>query len=116
MILQGNVDPRTLSQASRYLYTSFTDAQRPHDRDRAGPRAPATVANSYGRFDLQTRSIDRHFAGKTHALQECTFVPRGNAEGQGYLVGVAPNYAEMRSAVIIADAEHLGDGDIARVM
>jgi len=29
---------------------------------------------------------------------------------------VASNYAEMRSELIIADAEHLGDGDIARVI
>jgi carotenoid cleavage dioxygenase-like enzyme len=88
----------------------------PYDRDRAGPHAPASVPNSYGRFDLQTKKIDRYFVGKTHGLQECTFVPRGNAEGLGYLVGVASNYAEMRSELIIADAEHLGDGDVARVI
>jgi carotenoid cleavage dioxygenase len=110
------VDPRTLSWASRYIYTGFTDPQRPYDRERAGPRAPATVPNSYGRFDLQTRAIDRYFVGKTHGLQECTFVPRGSAEGQGYLIGVASNYAEMRSELVIADAEHLSDGDVARVI
>jgi carotenoid cleavage dioxygenase-like enzyme len=43
-------------------------------------------------------------------------VPRGTAEGQGYLIGVASNYAEMRSELIIADAEHLSDGDVARVI
>ena len=112
----GKVDPRTLSLNSRYIYTGFTDPQMPYDRERSGPRAPASVPNSYGRFDIQTRKIDRYFVGKTHGLQECTFVPRGNAEGQGYLIGVASNYAEMRSELIIADAEHLGDGDVARVI
>jgi carotenoid cleavage dioxygenase len=112
----GKVDPRTLSLSSRYIYTGFTDPQMPYDRERAGPRAPASVPNSYGRFDVQTRKIDRYFVGKTHALQECSFVPRGNAEGQGYLIGVASNYAEMRSELIIADAEHLADGDVARVI
>jgi carotenoid cleavage dioxygenase len=112
----GKVDPRTLSLPSRYIYTGFTDPQMPYDRERSGPRAPATVPNSYGRFDIQTRRIDRYFAGKTHGLQECTFVPRGTAEGQGYLIGVASNYAQMRSELIIADAEHLGDGDVARVI
>ena len=74
----GKVDPRTLSLQSRYIYTSFNDPNKPYDRDRAGPHAPASVANSYGRFDVQTRRIERYFAGSTHALQECSFVPRGN--------------------------------------
>jgi carotenoid cleavage dioxygenase len=37
-------------------------------------------------------------------------------EGDGYLVGVASNYAELRSELIIADAQRLGEGDIARVI
>ena len=31
-------------------------------------------------------------------------------------MGVASNYKEMRSELIIADAERLGEGDIARVI
>ena len=31
-------------------------------------------------------------------------------------MGVASNYAEMRSELIIADAQHLEDGDVARVI
>jgi carotenoid cleavage dioxygenase len=31
-------------------------------------------------------------------------------------MGVASNYAEMRSELIIADSRHLEDGDIARVI
>jgi len=44
-------------------------------------------------------------------------VPRkGGTEGQGYLVGVANNYAADRTELIIADAERMGEGDIARVI
>jgi carotenoid cleavage dioxygenase len=51
-------------------------------------------------------------------VQECCFVPRKlrRDEGAGYLIGVANNYAEMRSELVIADAQHLADGDIARVI
>jgi carotenoid cleavage dioxygenase len=42
--------------------------------------------------------------------------PGSTAEGDGYLIGVASNYAEMRSELIIADAQRLGEGDVARVI
>jgi carotenoid cleavage dioxygenase-like enzyme len=114
----GKVDPRVLSLPTRYLYTMFTDDERPTDRGRMGPGAPARLANSYGRFDIESGKVDRYFAGPTHALQECSFIPRGEAgsEGDGYLVGVVSNYAEMRSELVIVDAQRLGEGEIARVL
>lgn len=114
----GKVDPRVMTLPSRYLYTMFADADRPVDRARMGPGAPATQpSNSYGRFDLETGKVDRYFAGATHNLQECTFVPRASGqEGDGYLIGVAANYAENRSELVIADAQRLEEGDVARVI
>jgi carotenoid cleavage dioxygenase-like enzyme len=113
----GKVDPRVTSLATRYLYTLFHDDQRPIDRARMGAGAPARPTNSYGRFDVQTGQVERYFAGPTHSLQECSFVPRGRGEeGDGYLVGVCSNYAEMRTELVIADAQRLGEGDIARVL
>ena len=51
-------------------------------------------------------------------MQECSFVPRpgSHEEGDGYLIGVAANYAEMRSELVIADARNLEGGDLARVI
>ena len=74
--------------------------------------------NCYGRFDLATGKMNAYFAGETHSLQEVCFVPRAKstAEGDGYILGVASNYAEMRSELIIADAQNLEAGDIARVI
>jgi carotenoid cleavage dioxygenase len=106
-----------LSLPTRYIYTSFSDPERPLDRARIGAGAPAQPTNSYGRFDLATGKLERYFAGTTHSLQELSFVPRkGGAEGDGYIVGVADNLAESRSELVIADARHLAEGDVARVL
>jgi carotenoid cleavage dioxygenase-like enzyme len=111
----GKVDPRVVSFESRYLYTQFHDPDRPGLRASGGLGGPP--ANSYGRFDIQTGEIQKFYAGETHALQECSFVPRnGGSEGEGYLVGVATNTAENRSELVIADAQRLGEGDVARVL
>jgi carotenoid cleavage dioxygenase len=112
----GKVDPRALTLESRYLYTSYGDGARPYDRARMGVNPPNRIVNCYGRFDVATGKVDSFFAGPTHSLQECTFVPRGTNEGEGYLIGVASNYAETRSELVIADAQRLGEGDVARVI
>ena len=41
---------------------------------------------------------------------------KGGAEGEGYLVGVASNYAEARSELVILDAQRMAEGDLARVI
>ena len=72
------------------------------------------MSNCYGRFDLATGKMNSYFAGPTHSLQEVCFVPRKNgAEGEGYIMGVASNYAEMRSELVIADAQRLEEGDVS---
>lgn len=113
----GKVDPRVVSLPTRYAWTAWSDPDRPFDRAAIGAGAPASVNNSYGRFDLATGKVDSYFAGATHNLQEVSFVPRkGGNEGDGYLVGVAENLAERRAELIIADAARPADGDIARVL
>ena len=76
------------------------------------------VSNCYGRFDLQARTLSTYFAGETHSLQEVQFIPRSPEapEGDGYVMGVAHNFAEMRSELIIADSQDLEAGDLARVI
>lgn len=66
----GKVDPRVTTLPTRYLYTGFTDPQRPLDRSRVIGPAP----------------------------------------------GVCSNYAELRSELVIADAQRLSEGDVARVL
>ncbi len=112
----GKVDPRYMTLPQRYAFTNFNDPSRPFDQTcAAGLRGPVT--NSYGRFDLHTGELDRYFVGDTHTLQECSFVPRRGStqEGDGYLIGTVSNLAERRTELVIVDAQHLAEGDLARV-
>jgi carotenoid cleavage dioxygenase-like enzyme len=114
----GRVDTRFMTLNNRYGFTGYTDATKPFDSKRAG-NIGGRVTNCYGRFDFSNGKLDTYFAGDAHSLQECCFVPRNKnatAEGDGYLIGVASNYAEMRSELVIADATRLADGDVARVI
>ncbi len=112
----GKVDLRFTTLPQRYGFTNYSDPTRPFDEARAG-NLRGRVSNSYGRFDLHKGTIDSYFVGDTHTLQECSFVPRRGSteEGDGYLIGTASNLAEMRTELIIADAQRLGEGDLARV-
>jgi carotenoid cleavage dioxygenase len=113
----GRIDNRFMTLKQRYGYTGYADAQRAFDESRAG-NLRGRVTNCYGRFDFETGKLSSYFAGPTHSLQECSFVPRPGSteEGDGYLIGVASNYADLRSELIIADAKNLEAGDVARVI
>ncbi|HUN75299.1 MAG TPA: carotenoid oxygenase family protein [Steroidobacteraceae bacterium] len=113
----GRIDDRYISLPNRYAYSGFADPTRPFDESRAG-NLRGRVTNCYGRFDMHTGAVSAYFAGDTHSLNEGVFVPRapGSPEGDGYLIGVANNLAEMRSELIIADAMNLAAGDVARVI
>jgi carotenoid cleavage dioxygenase-like enzyme len=110
----GKIDDRYIGQANRNLFTLYSDPERPFNETAAG-QVPRRGANCYGRFDLEARTITPLFAGDTHGVQECTFVPKpGGGEGEGWLMGVASNYAERRAELIVADA--LSMTEIARVI
>jgi carotenoid cleavage dioxygenase len=110
------IDERFWSLPYRYGFVGYSDASRPFDEKRGG-NLKGRVTNCYARLDLKGGQVASYFAGDTHSLSEVQFVPRhrGAAEGDGYLLGVAANYAETCSELIIADATRLADGDVARV-
>jgi carotenoid cleavage dioxygenase-like enzyme len=111
------IDTRYVSLPHRYGYVGYADASRPFNEARAG-NLRGRVTNCYGRYDFATGKLETMFAGDMHSLQECCFVPRSKdaPEGEGYLLGVASNYGEMRSELLIADAQRLAEGPIARVI
>jgi carotenoid cleavage dioxygenase len=113
----GRVDTRYMSLPTRYGFTGFGDPRRPFDQRLPGEARPRMI-NCYGRFDFATGTLDAYFAGESHSLQECCFVPRAaeGPESDGWLIGVAQNFAEMRSELVIADAQRLHEGDVARVI
>ena len=75
------------------------------------------VANAIWRFDHHTGRHERLSAGTTHGLAEPQFVPAGRdvPEGEGWVLTVANDFAEMRSELVIADAMRLAEGPVARV-
>ena len=108
------VDDRFATLPYRYTYVQYADPERPFSTALpAGVRSPA---NSFGRFDLKDGSIVSYFVGETHILQEPSFIPRPGShdEGDGYLIGVAHNLAEMRSELVLVDAPSMQE--VARVL
>ena len=77
------------------------------------------MTNCYRRFDLQNPKAPEStfFVGNVQSLQESGFVPRkgSKGEGDGYIMGVASNYAEMASELHIVDAQRMEEGAVAVV-
>jgi carotenoid cleavage dioxygenase-like enzyme len=109
-------DERFWSLPYRYGFMGYTDPARPFNEARGG-NLRGRLTNCYARFDLATGKTSSYFVGDVGGLQECQFIPRkpDSAEGDGYLIGVASNYADMHSELVIADATRLEEGDLARV-
>ena len=112
----ARMDDRFLSVPYRYGYVSNRDPERPYDQAR-GANMGGRVTNTYQRFDLATGKVNNFYVGPVQSLQEACFVPRSakSEEGDGYLLGVASNYAEMRSELVIVDAMRMEEGAIATV-
>jgi carotenoid cleavage dioxygenase-like enzyme len=115
----ARMDDRYLSLPYRYGYVGNNDASKPYDTATGGNRA-GRVTNTYRRFDLRNPGFDKEnvfFVGPTHGLQESGFVPRKGSteEGDGYIMGVASNYAEMLSELHIVDAQRMEEGAVAVV-
>jgi len=106
------VDDRYLTLPYRYVYSSMHDPDQPFDSERAGNNR---AVNTYFRYDLQTGDWRKYFVGDTHSLQEVSFIPRkpDAPEGDGYLIGTASNYADMRTELVLVDAVEMEE--LARV-
>ncbi len=109
-------DDRYMTHAYRYGFMYLRDPSRPFDNERAGNIGRA-VNNCFVRLDHQTNKLNTYWVGDTSGVQEPCFIPRSNkaAEGEGYLIGVVARYAEMRSDLVVLDAQHMEEGPLATV-
>jgi carotenoid cleavage dioxygenase-like enzyme len=109
----GDVDPRRIGYRHRYCFGGLA-AEQPASGGGPGWVMP----NAYARFDVRRREISLLKMGGNYALGECRFVPRRGdaAEGDGWLVGVATNRALGRGELIVADAQRLEEGPLARAI
>jgi carotenoid cleavage dioxygenase len=113
----ARMDDRYLSLPYRYGYVGHNDPSKPYNTQTGGNRA-GRVTNCYRRFDMKTPGAESvYFCGDTHSLQESGFVPRKGSteEGDGYVLGIASNYAEMLSELHIVDAKRMEEGAVAVV-
>jgi carotenoid cleavage dioxygenase len=101
------IDDRYLTKPFRYSFSLLADAES----------SLGEVPNAWYRLDHETQQVERFSAGEAHGLAEPQFVPRrpDAAEGEGYLIGIADDYTQMRSELVITDAQRLTEGPIARV-
>jgi carotenoid cleavage dioxygenase len=109
----SRIDDRFMGHEYRYGFLGFADEARPYEGEGGGRRP----TNSYGRFDFRSGTMESMFAGPTHGLAEVTFAPRSAhaEEGDGWLMGMAIDYSDMTSQLVIGDTQDLAAGPIARV-
>lgn len=112
----SRIDDRYQGAAYRYGFMSYADGSKPLDEKIFGP-AKGRISNSIGRYDLAGGKVEGLFAGPTHQLQEACFAPRSPnaAEGDGWVMAVATNFATAKSELVIGDTQNLAAGPIARV-
>ena len=100
------IDERFYTRPNRYVWVQYADLDRPFHGDLPDDPRLRPV-NCYGRFDMIDRTMEAYFAGPENVLQEPVFVPRSvdAAEGDGSIMGTAHNLVEMRTEVVILEAQ-----------
>ncbi len=110
------MDDRYLTQDFRWSFNLLHDQDFPFQHDAC--RLPMRSNwNAWYRFDHHTGRVGKFSAGPTHELFEPHFIPRRTdaPEGDGWLMGVANDYASLTSELVIADCDDLAAGPVARV-
>jgi len=112
----ARMDDRFLSLDYKYCFVGNSNTDRPNKIPGANGQ-PVRATNEYLKLDVRTGKTSTFFVGDTHGLQECMFAPRSKhgAEGDGYLLGIANNYADMTSELHIVDAMQMEAGAVAVV-
>ena len=110
----SRIDDRFLGHPFRYGFLAAAHPTEAWDTEVVGPRGPA---NALCRFDFTTGQVESMFAGPTMGLQEIAFAPRSAdaPEGDGWVLALGTDYADMKSHVVIADTANLAAGPVARV-
>ncbi|HUN28114.1 MAG TPA: carotenoid oxygenase family protein [Steroidobacteraceae bacterium] len=106
------IDDRYAMAPYRHGYLLVADDARPAQYARAG-----LFMNTLGHVDLATGKTRTWWCGPLASLQEPAFIPRspGAPEGEGYIVMLCNRLAEMRSDLLLFDAQRVDEGPIATV-
>lgn len=100
------IDERWMGKPYRYGYMI---CRQP------GARAGDIGTGAIGRIDHQTGELVTWAPGPDCGVQEPIFVPRrpGAPEGDGWLLVLVNRFAEMRSDLVVLDAQNLAEGPVA---
>lgn len=99
--------------ATRHYRHGFLCMQGPAE-DMPGSMAGFRF-NLIGRLDHASGSVVTHDVGAASATQEPIFVPRPGStdEGDGYVLALVNRYSEMRSDLLVLDAQNLDSEPLA---
>ena len=110
------MDDRFTGLDYRYGFGGHADPSRPLS-GAVDPAMRGRLTNTWRRVDVAGGAERAFFVGDHQSLQECCFAPRraDAPEGDGYLLGVVSNYADMSSDLVVVDAQRLEEGAVATV-
>ena len=106
------IDDRYATLPYRHAFQLVADDAQPHEFSRDG-----LFMNTLGHIDLATGRQKSWWCGPVSSLQEPCFIPRSKdaPEGEGYIVGLCNRLKEMRSDLLLFDAQRIDEGPIATI-
>ncbi len=107
------IDNRRAGLPYRYGWMLEMDMRRPVELK--GGSAGGLLMNCLFLKDHQTGEEQHYWCGPVSSLQEPCFIPRGEAEGDGWIVMVCNRLEEQRSDLLLFDALEVDKGPIATI-
>lgn len=112
-----HIDERYATRPYKHAFLTVIDPTAPYDFERCGPPSVNAFLNGFAHVDVTTGKSERWLAGPTSTVQEPVFAPRSPdaPEGDGYVIGLVNRLDEMRSDLVVLDAQHVDEGPVAVV-
>jgi carotenoid cleavage dioxygenase-like enzyme len=107
------IDDRWAGLPYRYGWMLEMDMRRPVELK--GGSAGGLLMNCLFLKDHQSGEEQHYWCGPVSSLQEPCFIPRGKAEGDGWIVMVCNRLEEQRSDLLLFDALDVNKGPIATI-
>lgn len=110
-----HIDERYATKAYRHAFLAVIDPTAPYDFERCGPPSVNAFLNGIAHLDVTTGETRRWLPGPTATVQEPVFAPRSPdaAEGDGYVIALVNRLDEMRSDLVVLDAQRVDEGPLA---
>jgi len=106
------IDDRYAMEHYRHGYMLASNPEKPSEFSRMG-----LFMNELAHVDLATGKEKTWWCGPVSSLQEPCFIPKSKdaPEGEGYVVALANRLKEMRSDLLLFDAQRIDEGPMATI-